>query len=95
MKKGKPSMKKYDFVVPINIPGDFVTPKQIEQIYPHLEENLKHLVQVGYMTNEEAVAYAKFATDFASMVPFVMEEFLKFYRNAVANATASTTAIQG
>jgi hypothetical protein len=76
------SEKAYDFLFGINIPINRPTDEEVYAIRDGLESYLKHLIGSGYMTTEEAVAYVKFSSQLSSFVPFLVDEFLKSYRNS-------------
>lgn len=76
--------KQHDFVFGINIPINIPTETEIEAVSNNLEQNFAKLIESGYMTLEETVAYVKFATNLAAFVPFTLDGFLESYRSNVA-----------
>lgn len=73
---------KPDFMMGIDVPANIPSDEVIEVVEPTLEPYLKQLVDSGYMTIEEAVAFVLFVSEFATFVPFIMDSFLRSYRNA-------------
>lgn len=72
---------QHDFVFGINIPVNVPTEQEVEALRGSLENHLTQLIESGYMTVEEAIAYVKFSTHLASFVPFMMDGFLASYRS--------------
>lgn len=83
--------KQHDFVFGINIPINIPTETEIEAVSNNLEQNFAKLIESGYMTLEETVAYVKFATNLAAFVPFTLDGFLESYRSNVARLQEQAT----
>jgi ribose 5-phosphate isomerase RpiB len=77
--------KSHDFVFGINIPINIPTESEIDSVKNNLEKSFSQLIDNGYMTLEETVAYVKFATNLAAFVPFTLDGFLETYRANVEN----------
>lgn len=80
MSETQSNNKDYDFVFGVNIPINKPTQEEIDALSESLEEHLTHLIESEFMTMEEAVAYVKFSTQMSSFVPFMIDGFLKSYR---------------
>lgn len=72
--------KKPDFVFGINIPVNVPTEEEISTISDSIEDYFKTLISSGHMNTEEAIAYIKFVSHLSSYVPFMIDGFLKSYR---------------
>lgn len=72
--------QQHDFVFGINIPVNVPTEQEVATLSGSLETYILSLVENGYLSIEEAIAYVKFSTQLASFVPFMMDGFLKSYR---------------
>lgn len=70
----------HDFVFGINIPVNIPSEEEIQLITGSLEDHINALIESGYMSPEEAVAYVKFSTQLAAFVPFMLDGFLQSYR---------------
>jgi hypothetical protein len=72
--------KEHNFVFAIKIPINIPTEQEINAVKDSLEESFQVLIQNGYMTLEETVAYIKFITELTTLSPFTLDGFLKTYR---------------
>jgi hypothetical protein len=77
-------MRQPDFVLSLNIPVTVPTAEEAAPVDERLEPHQRKLVDEGYLTLEEMVAYMRFSVDLASFAPFFMDEFLKVYRANVS-----------
>lgn len=65
----------------LNIPIDEPTPDQIAEFDDaQIEGYFVHLMESGFMNKEEVMAFIKFQTYLMSIAPFLLDEFLKRYR---------------
>lgn len=74
----------HDFVFGVNIPINRPTPEEVQALADSLEDHLQQLIDSGFMTIEETVAYVKFSAQMSSFVPFMLDGFLKSYRQNIA-----------
>lgn len=77
------SEKQHDFIFGINVPINRPTEEELKALSNSLEEHLQRLIEQNFMTLEEAVAYVKFSTQMSSFVPFMLDGFLKSYRENI------------
>lgn len=82
---------QHDFVFGINIPVNVPSEQEVATLAGSLETYLTSLVESGYLTVEEAIAYVKFSTQLASFVPFMMDGFLKSYRENMRRRETEAT----
>lgn len=69
-----------DFVFNLQIPVNVPTQEEVDLISPHLESYIQQLVESEHLSQEEAVAFVKFASELGSFTPFMMDSFLQSYR---------------
>jgi hypothetical protein len=81
-----------DFSITIEVPFQRPSTEAVEQFKSHFDPFLSALIDAGYLTEEEAVAYIAFVTDFSLYPVFVMDSFLVAYRRM--KAASEESAIQ-
>ena len=79
--------KKPDFVMGINVPVQIPTQEDMDYFKGKYDPFLEKLVEVEYLSEEEAAAYTLFVSEFAMFVPFIIDSFLDSYRRSKAKAT--------
>lgn len=83
-----------DFIFNLNIPVNEPSNEEVDMISPHLESYLQALVDSGYLTSIEAVAFVKFTSELGSFVPFMMDSFLQSYRNSQSEKSRNSIRSQ-
>lgn len=67
----------FNLAVPINKPSE----EDIELFRgDHVEAFIKHLMVAEYLSAEEAAAYTRFIAELGGSLTFLLDEFLKVYR---------------
>lgn len=80
-----------DFSLTIEVPFQRPSTEAVEQFKGHFDPFLSTLIDAGYLTEEEAVAYIAFVTDFSLYPVFVMDSFLVAYRRMKAASEESAS----
>lgn len=75
--------QQHDFVFGINVPINRPSQDELDALSGSLEDHLQRLIDNEFMTLEEAVAYVKFSAQMSSFVPFMLDGFLKSYRENI------------
>lgn len=75
--------RTHDFVFGINVPINRPTEEEIAALGGSLEDHLQRLIDSEFMTLEETVAYVKFSAQMSSFVPFMLDGFLRSYRENI------------
>lgn len=74
--------KKPMFVFNVGVPVYTPEVGMVAELKERGEPFLKHLLSSGYLTEEELASYVSFILNFSAYSPFMLDEFLKTYRES-------------
>lgn len=82
-------MEQPDFVFNLAIPVFKPSAQEVEMVADpkNVEPFFGRLLADGYMTPEELAAFVRFALQVSGVTPFLLDEFLKTYRQHSAEVT--------